>query len=133
MLEKNLIILDNSDLIKARQLIREISVQMGYSSLDQTKLITATSELTRNALLYAKSGKLSVKEIAESGKTGLLIVVTDDGPGIEDLDRVLRDEGFSTGGGLGKGIPGTKRLMDIFSINTIIGKGTEVKIIKWKS
>lgn len=133
MLERSLTIQDKYDLVKARQLVREMSIEMGYSIVNQTKLITATSELTRNALMYAKTGKLCVKEIANEDKIGILIVVTDEGPGIKDLDLVLKDIGYSTSGGLGKGIPGTRRLMDEFYINSIIGKGTEVKIIKWKS
>lgn len=128
-----MIIQDKYDLVKARQLIREISIEMGYSNVDQTKLITVTSELTRNALIYAKTGKLYIKEITKNDKIGILIVVTDEGPGIKDLDLVLKDIGHSTSGGLGKGIPGTRRLMDEFYINSIIGKGTEVKIIKWKN
>jgi len=121
----------DDDIIRARQLIRKLSQEIGFDIVSQTKLITVTSELTRNVLLYAKKGRLSVKSAEETEKTGLGIIVTDQGPGIDNLELILLG-GYSTSGGLGKGLSGTKKLMDEFKINSEIGKGTEVKVIKWK-
>lgn len=118
------------DLVKARQAIRAIALDLDFGIVNQTKLVTAVSELTRNVLLYAGKGKITVELIEIGTKKGLRITVTDEGPGIPDVDLAITD-GFSTSRGLGKGLSGTKKLMDDFSIHTEIGKGTEVVIIKW--
>ncbi len=118
------------DLVKARQAIRSIALDLDFGIVNQTKLVTAVSELTRNVLLYAGKGKITVELIEIGTKKGLRITVTDEGPGIPDVDLAITD-GFSTSKGLGKGLSGTKKLMDDFSIHTEIGKGTEVVIIKW--
>jgi len=118
------------DLVKARQTVRTIAKDLNYNIVNQTKLITAVSELTRNVLVYAGKGEIIVELIETDIKKGLRITVTDEGPGIHDVDLAITD-GFSTGKGLGKGLGGTKRLMDDFSIQTEVGKGTEVVIIKW--
>lgn len=131
MIDETINIEKDDDIIRARQLIRKLSQEIGFDIVSQTKLITVTSELTRNVLLYAKKGRLSVKSAEETEKTGLGIIVTDQGPGIDNLELILLG-GYSTSGGLGKGLSGTKKLMDEFKINSEIGKGTEVKVIKWK-
>ncbi len=118
------------DLVKARQAIRAIALELDYGIVNQTKLVTAVSELTRNVLLYAGKGEINIELIEIGTKKGLRITVTDKGPGIPDVDLAITD-GFSTSRGLGKGLSGTKKLMDDFSIHTKIGKGTEVVIIKW--
>ncbi len=121
---------NNMDLVKARQAIRAIALELDYGIVNQTKLVTAVSELTRNVLLYAGKGEINIELIEAGTKKGLRITVTDKGPGIPDVDLAITD-GFSTSRGLGKGLSGTKKLMDDFSIHTEIGKGTEVVIIKW--
>jgi len=118
------------DLIKARQLARDLTIQLGFGIVNQTKIITAVSELIRNVLLYAGNGWITFNEIEYQDKKGLLIKVNDKGPGIANLELVLKG-GFSTGGGLGKGLYGTKKLMDEFRIKSEVGSGTEVEIIKW--
>lgn len=121
---------NNMDLVKARQTIRSIALDLDFGIVNQTKLVTAVSELTRNVLLYAGKGEINIELIEAGTKKGLRITVTDKGPGIPDVDLAITD-GFSTSKGLGKGLSGTKKLMDDFSIHTKIGKGTEVVIIKW--
>ena len=121
---------NNMDLVKARQVVRTIALDLDYGIVNQTKLVTAVSELTRNVLLYAGKGEINIELIEAGTKKGLRITVTDEGPGIPDVDLAVTD-GFSTSKGLGKGLSGTKKLMDDFSIRTEIGKGTEVVIIKW--
>jgi len=121
---------NNMDLVKARQTIRAIALELDYGIVNQTKLVTAVSELTRNVLLYAGKGEINIELIEAGTKKGLRITVTDEGPGIPDIDLALTD-GFSTSKGLGKGLSGAKKLMDDFSIQTEIGKGTEVVIVKW--
>ena len=127
---QNIQIENNMDLVKARQAIRNVALDLNYGIVNQTKLVTAVSELTRNVLLYARKGEIKIELIETGTKKGLRITVTDEGPGIPDVDLATTD-GFSTGKGLGKGLSGTKRLMDDFSIQTEVGKGTEVVIIKW--
>jgi len=128
---QNVQIENNMDLVKARQTIRTIALDLNYGIVNQTKLVTAVSELTRNVLLYARKGEIKIELIETGTKKGLRITVTDEGPGIPDVDLAVTD-GFSTSRGLGKGLSGTKKLMDDFSIQTKVGKGTEVVIIKWK-
>lgn len=118
------------DLIRARQISRDFAIQLGFSIVDQTKIITAVSELVRNILLYAGKGYITFNEIQKLGRKGILINVKDDGPGIADVTLVLKG-GFSTSGGFGKGLYGTKLLMDEFIINSKVGFGTEIEIIKW--
>ncbi len=118
------------DIVKARQIIRSIALDLDFGIVNQTKLVTAVSELTRNVLLYAGKGEIKIELIEIDTKKGLRITVIDEGPGIPDVDLAMTN-GFSTGKGLGKGLSGTKKLMDDFSIHTEMGKGTEVVIIKW--
>ena len=132
MIDETINIEKDDDIIKARQLIRKLSQEIGFDIVSQTKLITVASELTRNVLLYAKKGILYVKSVERNEKLGLGIIVTDQGPGIDNLELILLG-GYSTSGGLGKGLSGTKKLMDEFKINSEVGKGTEVKVIKWKT
>jgi len=127
---QNIKIENNMDLVKARQTIRTIAKDLNYSIVNQTKLITAVSELTRNVLVYAGKGEIIVELIETATQKGLKITVIDEGPGIPDVDLAITD-GYSTSKGLGKGLSGTKKLMDDFSIQTEVGKGTEVNIIKW--
>ena len=127
---QNIQIENNIDLVKARQVVRAIAKDLNFNIVNQTKLITAVSELTRNVLIYSGKGKIVIELLETDINKGLRITVTDDGPGIPDIDLAITD-GYSTSKGLGKGLSGTKRLMDDFSIQSVVGKGTEVVIIKW--
>ncbi len=127
---QNIQIENNIDLVKVRQVVRTIAKDLNFDIVNQTKLITAVSELTRNVLIYSGKGKIVIELLETDINKGLRITVTDDGPGIPDIDLAITD-GYSTSKGLGKGLSGTKRLMDDFSIQSEVGKGTEVVIIKW--
>ncbi len=118
------------DLVKIRQAVRNISRGMQFDIVAQTKLITAVSELTRNVLLYAERGEITIEEIEDAHKRGLKIKVIDEGPGIPDINLAMTD-GYSTTNRFGKGLSGTKKIMDEFSIQSKVGKGTEVLIVKW--
>jgi len=118
------------DLIKVRQVVRKISREMQFDIVAQTKLVTAVSELTRNVLEYVGKGEVIIEEIEKAYKKGLRITVIDEGSGIPDIDLAMSG-GFSTSKGLGKGLSGSKKLMDEFSIQSEVGKGTEVFIVKW--
>ena len=119
------------DIITARQLGRALAAQLGFSSADQTLIATAISEMARNILVYAKRGEIILRP-EQDGRPGILIIASDEGPGISDIPRALQD-GYSTSGSLGVGLPGTKRIMDEFSITSEVGKGTTVIMKKWKS
>ncbi len=109
-----------SDVVLARQLARRLAAQLGFGKADQTRLATAVSELTRNVIEYAGSGECQVFDASDDVFRCIRIVVEDHGPGIADLDQAMQD-GFSTGGSLGAGLPGTKRLVNSFSIETSPG------------
>lgn len=118
------------DIVSARQKAREIATLVGFSSTDQTLIALAISEITRNIISYAQRGKVTVSEIDEGGRRGVLIVAMDDGPGIPDIELAMRD-GYSTGRSLGVGLPGAKRVMDEFELVSAPGKGTTVTMRKW--
>lgn len=118
------------DIVSARQKGREKAKDLGFGNVDQARITTAISELARNIYLYAKSGTICIERVNQMNKKGLRIKAMDEGPGISDIRKVMQD-GYTTSGGLGAGLPGVKRLMDEFSINSEDGKGTEVVAIKW--
>ncbi|MBM7694111.1 serine/threonine-protein kinase RsbT [Peribacillus deserti] len=118
------------DIVQARQKGREISKKIAFGTVDQVRITTAISELARNIYLYAGSGDISIEEIHDGNKKGIKISAVDQGPGIADIRKVLED-GYSTSGGLGAGVPGVKRLMDDFSIDSAVGKGTAITAVKW--
>ncbi|PLT31294.1 anti-sigma regulatory factor [Peribacillus deserti] len=118
------------DIVEARQKGREISKKMAFGSVDQVRITTAISELARNIYLYAGSGEITLEELADGHKAGIKVAAVDKGPGIADIKKVLED-GYSTSGGLGAGIPGVKRLMDEFTIDSVFGEGTTITAIKW--
>ena len=104
---------------------------LGFRLLDQTRFATVASELARNVVKYARRGRmLALPVTSPAGRQGLRLVFEDSGPGIPDIDAAMRD-GFSTGGGLGKGLPGSKRLVDEFQIESQLGQGTRVTIVRW--
>ncbi|AQQ52144.1 anti-sigma regulatory factor [Planococcus lenghuensis] len=123
-------ILTEWDIVAARQLGRNVAKELGFGTVDQARITTAISELARNIYLYAGQGKIEIQRVTEKGLNGIMIVATDTGPGIPDIRKVMED-GFSTSGGLGAGLPGVKRLMDDFKIETILGEGTDIRATKW--
>ncbi|WP_226683768.1 anti-sigma regulatory factor [Sutcliffiella horikoshii] len=118
------------DIVAARQMGRNVAKDLGFGTVDQARITTAISELARNIYLYAGTGQICIEEMDEYGKRGLKVVATDDGPGISDIRQVMED-GFSTSGGLGAGLPGVKRLMDSFQIDSSSGEGTTIHAVKW--
>ena len=119
------------DIVAARQKVRQVAQEIGFSVVDQTKIVTAASELVRNAVVYGGGGTLDWQVMAENGKQGLRLTITDHGPGIADLTLAMKD-GWTSGGGLGLGLPGAKRLVNQFNIESTPGVGTTVIVTKWK-
>jgi serine/threonine-protein kinase RsbT len=122
------------DIVLCRQRAREVAKRLGFGAVDQSRIATAVSELARNVVRYAidGQGEVTIRELPdEVRRTGIEIVVADDGPGIMDLERAMRD-GFTSGGGLGLGLPGTKRLMDEMEIESGAGRATIITIRKWR-
>ncbi|MEU0154662.1 ATP-binding protein [Micromonospora fulviviridis] len=120
----------DEDVVRVRQLVRTTAVAVKLSLVDQTKLVTAASELARNTLIYGGGGTAEVTTVEDGRRRGVRIVFADQGPGIPDLDQALTD-GFTTGGGLGLGLSGARRLVDDFDIWTAVGEGTRITITKW--
>ncbi len=120
----------DEDVVRVRQLVRSVAVAARLSLVEQTKLVTAASELARNALAYAGGGRVEVETVTNGRRTGVRVTFVDAGPGIADLELALTD-GYSTGTGLGLGLPGARRLVDDFEIETKVGRGTRVTTIKW--
>ncbi|AZV61687.1 anti-sigma regulatory factor [Peribacillus frigoritolerans] len=123
-------IINEWDIVAARQLGRNVAKELGFGTVDQARITTAISELARNIYLYAGQGSVSIEKLNRNGKSGLKIIAEDQGPGIEDIRRVMED-GYTTSGGLGAGLPGAKRLMDDFDIESIPGEGTKIIATKW--
>ena len=121
---------NETDIVHARQTVRQWATQMGFSLVDQTKIVTAASELARNTVIYGKGGDLRFEGISENGRTGLRLIFEDRGPGIPDITLALRD-GYTTGSGLGLGLGGAKRLSNEFEISSVPGQGTRVRIARW--
>lgn len=119
------------DVVRARQAVRSWAVEMGFSLVDQTKLVTAASELARNTVVYGGGGTLRMEALEDGARKGLRLVFADEGPGIPDLEKALRD-GYTTGGGLGLGLGGAKRLVNEFAIESQVGAGTRITVVKWK-
>jgi serine/threonine-protein kinase RsbT len=128
--ESRIPIESDADVVAARQRARELAAALELSSTDQTLLATAISEVARNITHYAKRGEVLVSIVDEDGRRGIRVVARDEGPGIADLERALQD-GYTTGGGLGLGLPGARRLVDDFSIESAPGQGTTVTLVKW--
>ncbi|KMY52808.1 MULTISPECIES: anti-sigma regulatory factor [Bacillaceae] len=118
------------DIVAARQLGRNVAKDLGFGTVDQARITTAISELARNIYLYAGQGQVCIEKTEAAGKVGLIIISEDQGPGIQDLRKAMED-GFSTSGGLGAGLPGVKRLVDEFTIDSTPGEGTLIRAIKW--
>lgn len=121
----------DSDIVMVRQKVRASAVQMQYSLVDQTKLVTAASELARNTLEHGRGGTLRIDALQNGITKGLRLTFADQGPGIADIQQALRD-GYSTGGGMGLGLSGSRRLVSEFDIQSAPGKGTTVTVTRWK-
>ncbi|MBS1804251.1 MAG: anti-sigma regulatory factor [Acidobacteria bacterium] len=122
---------NSNDVVLARQKVRQLAVELRFSLVDQTKLVTAASELARNALDHGKGGSMTVEVIVNGARSGLKMVFEDQGPGIANIEDALKD-GFTTGNGMGLGLGGSKRLVNDFSIETEVGKGTRITAVRWK-
>lgn len=122
----------SSDIVKVRQFAREWAVSLGFSLVEQTKVVTAASELARNVLDYGGSGKVELEVLQNELRQGLKLTFADQGPGIADVDQALKD-GFTTGSGMGLGLGGAKRLVNEFEIDSAPGRGTKVSITRWRN
>jgi serine/threonine-protein kinase RsbT len=119
------------DIVRVRQQVRAWSVACGFSLVEQTKMVTAASELARNALEHGKGGEALLEELDDGARRGVRVTFTDRGPGIADIELAMRD-GYTTGSGMGHGLGGSKRLVDDFSISSVPGEGTCVSIGRWR-
>ena len=118
-------------MVLVRQAVRKWAAEIGFSLVDQTKIVTAASELARNTLIHGGGGTARLEALTEGGRKGLRLTFEDKGPGIADPELALRD-GYTTGGGLGLGLSGSKRLMSEFDLVSRVGEGTRVVVAKWK-
>ena len=122
---------NEQDVVLARQAVRRLSQELGFGLVDQTKMVTATSELARNAVIYGMGGTLSCEILADAGRQGLRLQFVDQGPGIENIELAMTD-GWTSGSGMGLGLSGARRLVNDFAIESAPGKGTRVTIARWK-
>ena len=120
------------DVVPFRSRVKEFAVKIGMGLVNQTKLITAASELVRNMLKYGGGGTVLIEAITEGRENGIRLTFQDKGPGIKDISLAMKD-GFTSGKSLGVGLPGAKRLVNVFDIKSAVGEGTTVSIIKWKN
>ena len=120
------------DIVMVRQMVRKRAMGIGFNLVDQTKIVTATSELARNMLDYGGGGVTTVEVVEDGRKKGVRVTFCDKGPGIANLELAMKD-GFTSGGGMGLGLGGAKRLSDDFAIETAPGEGTCITIVRWKS
>jgi len=123
-------VVSEADIVTVRRRVRETATHLGFSLVDQTKVVTAASELARNTLIYGKGGEMELI-ILNGPRVGLRLLFSDRGPGIPDIDLALRD-GFTTGSGLGLGLGGAKRLVNDFEVVSRAGEGTKVTVTRWK-
>jgi serine/threonine-protein kinase RsbT len=121
----------SDDVVRVRQAARALAIEVGLSLVDQTKIVTAASELARNALDYGGGGHVTMETLEKLGRRGLRLTFEDKGPGIADIEQALKD-GFTSGRGMGLGLGGAKRLSNEFSIISAPGEGTKVSIARWK-
>jgi serine/threonine-protein kinase RsbT len=119
------------DIVRVRKATRENAIAQGFSLVDQTKLVTAASELARNTLDYGNGGEVEITRMLDGARKGVRLMFSDQGPGIDDVAKALTD-GYSTGGGLGLGLSGARRLSNDFSLDSAPGKGTRVMIARWR-
>ena len=124
-------VMSSGDVVKVRQVVRQWAAGLNFSLVEQTKLVTATSELARNALEHGGGGTMLAEVVEDGARKGIKLVFEDKGPGIANIDLALKD-GYTTGGGMGLGLSGSKRLVSDFQIKSELGRGTTVTIIRWK-
>ena len=122
---------NSNDVVMARQKVRQWAIELRFSLVDQTKLVTAASELARNTLDYGLGGEMAIEVVASGAKVGLRLTFEDHGPGIPDIQQALKD-GYTSGSGMGLGLGGSKRLVNEFEIQSEVGKGTRVTVVRWK-
>jgi serine/threonine-protein kinase RsbT len=120
----------SDDVVRVRQLVRSLAIEAELSLVEQTKVITAASELARNTLVHGGSGTVTVEAVERNGRRGVRAIFSDSGPGIADVAQAMTD-GFSSGNGLGLGLGGARRLVDEFDLTTEAGSGTTVSVVKW--
>jgi len=123
-------VVSEADIVSVRRSVRESAAKLGFSLVDQTKVVTAASELARNTLIHGHGGQMELATL-NGPRTGIRLTFEDKGPGIADIDLALRD-GFTTGAGLGLGLGGAKRLVNEFEVKSRVGEGTKVTVIRWK-
>ena len=128
---ETLAVRSSADVVHVRQTVRQWAVELGLSLVEQTKMVTAASELARNTLDYGGGGTVRLEALNEGNRRGLRLTFEDQGPGIPDIELALKD-GYTTGGGLGMGLGGAKRLFSEFEIFSRVGEGTRVVITRWK-
>jgi serine/threonine-protein kinase RsbT len=121
----------SEDVVRMRQVVRECSVELGFSLVDQTKLVTAASELARNTILHGGGGNVRIEPLSDFKRRGVGLTFVDQGPGIADIEQAMKD-GYTSGGGLGLGLGGAKRLSSEFAISSRPGEGTQVTIKRWR-
>ena len=122
----------SDDIVRVRRIVRDWAVSLGFSLVDQTKVVTAASELARNVIDYGGGGDFRIESLNNDARRGLRLTFSDEGPGIVDMEQAMKD-GFTTGGGLGLGLGGAKRLVNEFLIDSKPGRGTTVIITRWKN
>ena len=122
----------SDDVVKVRRIVRDWAVSLGFSLVDQTKVVTAASELARNVIDYGGGGDFRIEALNNDSRRGLRLTFSDEGPGIVDMEQAMKD-GFTTGGGLGLGLGGAKRLVNEFLIDSKPGRGTMVIVVRWKN
>jgi serine/threonine-protein kinase RsbT len=128
---EKLMVRTTDDIVNVRQTVRKIAINAGFNLVDQTKIITAASELARNTVIYGGGGVLKIEVLTNGNRNGVKLIFEDDGPGIPDVELALKD-GYTSGQGLGMGLGGARRLSNEFEIDSKPGKGTRVAITKWK-
>jgi serine/threonine-protein kinase RsbT len=129
--EETFALTSGEDIVRARQAVREWAIVAGFRLVEQTKLVTAASEIARNALTHGGGGRLRLAALNDDARRGLRLVFEDEGPGIADLSLALKD-GYTTGSGLGLGLGGARRLVQEFAIESTVGSGTKVTLTQWK-
>ena len=121
---------DQSDVVRVRHAVRALAIELGFRVVDQTKIVTAASELGRNTLVHGRGGDCTLEVLEQDGRRGLKLTFQDSGPGIPDIQLALKD-GYTSGDGMGLGLGGARRLMSEFDIESAPGKGTRVSVIRW--
>lgn len=130
--KETMTIVKEQDVVLFRNRVKEYAVKIGMGLVNQTKLITAASELVRNMIKYANGGSILIEAISKGRDNGIRLIFKDQGPGISNIQQAMKD-GYSSGKSLGLGLPGAKRLVSEFDIKSVVGEGTTVSIIKWKN